>query len=143
MNYFSKARYLFTTCLVLIAGATVSGASDPLSASLPASSEYAVVSMVAGTGGVILSSRHFEDEVELSVGLDSDGKVRINGAVVGDHDPSEANTVEVNCSAGLASVIVRRASCGTVICSDSNSAVVIASDMASATGGAVSLDVSQ
>jgi hypothetical protein len=143
MNDFSKVRNFLAACLVLVASASVSGASDPLSESLPASSEYSVVAVVAGVGGVEFSARGWEVVVELSVGLDSDGNVRVNGAVVGTHNPSEAQVIEVNCSSGVASVTVRRASCGTVVCAAPDVAVVISSDTATANGAATSLDVSE
>lgn len=143
MNDFSKARHFLAVCLVLAASAGVSGAVDPLVESLPTNADYAVSSVVAGVGGVNFSSREFEKEIELSIGLGSDGKVRVNGAVVGSHNPAESSIVEVQCVAGVASVTVRCASTGAIVCSAPDAAVVASSDTASATGSAMSLDVSE
>ena len=142
MNNFSKARNFFAGCLVLVAGASVSGAADPLSESLPASSDYSVSAVVGGVGDIVMGKRGYETEVEFSVGLDSDGMVRVNGAVIGTHNPSESNVVEIDCSSGLASVTVRRTSCGTVVCSAADAGVVIVSDTVSAGGEVISLQVS-
>ena len=142
MNSLLKMRHLLAAVIVAAAGTSFSFANSTLEEALPAGGDYAVSSIVNGSGTVQLSdSREWEGNIELSVGLESDGSVQINGTVVGGHNPAEASRVEVQCVNGVANVVVRRLACGTVVCTANQVATVAASDTAAAGGNAVTLDV--
>lgn len=149
MNLNLKALRLIAAAALVLLGTTNgvatgnSFATGDLSEPV-AGSTFAVSSVLNGSGNVVLAdSREWENEIKLSVGLDYDGSVRVNGAVVGSHNPGEASQVEVASQDGVASVVVRRASCGSVICNAPNAANVVGANKASAAGAAVTLDVSQ
>ena len=143
MNFSFKALRALAAAALVLVGTTNSFATGDLSEPV-AGDTFAVSSMLNGSGNVVLADdREWENDIKLSVGLDHDGSVRVNGAVVGSHNPGEASQVEVASQGGIASVIVRRASCGSVICNAPNAAVVVGSTKAKAQGAAMTLDVSQ